>query len=304
MALDISELLDKLPPLPIPGIRSADSIGIDIGTSSVKIVQLKGGPGKYHLVRYSVSAVGGQGGEEKVELSPEEKKAQTTSILKNYRGSGKGIPKNAVSSVSGNSVIVRHVKFSKLTRKELSKTIKAEAEPYIPFNIEEVFIGYHPLKDIVEDGKPKMETVLVAAKQDLVLQRIEILEGAGFKPAVIDVDAFALESVYESTLGGVPPEETALIANIGSSQTNFMIIEKGVSMVVKDSPVAGASITKTIMKNLGVDLPTAEKLKTAHGLLVTAQEKEDALGQGNKEAIGVSNSIASVAKSITIEIKK
>src|SRR4029077_20569533 len=100
---------------------------------------------------------------EKAELTPEEKKAAATNLLRNYRGSGKGIPKNAISSVSGSSVIVRYVKFQKLTRKELSKTIKVEAEPYIPFNVEEVYIGFHPLRDVTEEGKTKMETVLVAA---------------------------------------------------------------------------------------------------------------------------------------------
>lgn len=305
MAFDIAELLDKLPPLPIPGLRSTDSIGIDIGSYSVKIVQLKGAPGKYQLVRWSLIPLQGGGGQaEKPELSPEEKKAAAATVLKNYRGSGKGIPQNAVSSVSGSAVIVRYVKFPKLTRKELSKTIKAEAEPYIPFNVEEVFIGFDPLRDVDEGGKQKMETVLVAAKQELVNQKVEILESAGFKPVVMDVDAFALESAFDSLQEETSKDETVLIANVGSSQTNFVIIEKGIAMNPKDSPVAGNSITKAVMKNLGVDIFAAEKLKIANGLLVTAQEKEAALNEGKKEALGVSNAIASVAKDLSTETKK
>lgn len=306
MAFNLSEFMDKLPALPFPGMSSADSVGIDIGSSSIKIVQLKGSPGKYQIVRWSViplSATAEGEKSEKAELTPEERKANATALLKNYRGSGKGIPKNAISSVSGSSVIVRYVKFQKLTRKELSKTIRVEAEPYIPFNVEEVFIGFHPLRDVMDDGKPKMETVLVAAKQEQVNQRVEILEGAGFKPCVIDVDAFALEAVYDQITEG-SPEETVIIANIGLSQTNFVIVEKGVSMVVKDSPIAGNSINKAIVKNLGVDLRIAERLKLANGLLVTPQEKEAALNEGKKEAVGVSNAISSVAKDLIMEIKK
>ena len=297
MAIDIIELIDKLPPLRIPGMRSTDSIGIDLGTSSIKIVQLKGGPGKYQVARWSVIPVAltADGGGE---LSPEEKKASVTNLLRTYRGTGKGIPKNAVTSVSGNAVIVRYVKFQKLTRKELSKTIKAEAEPYIPFNVEEVYIGFHPLSDVMEDGKQKMETVLVAAKKDFINQRIEILEGAGFKPAVIDVDAFALESVYEASLDG-PANETVLIANIGYAKTNFVILENGVSMVVKDSPVSGSAISKGIMKSLGVDSKTAEKLKLTNGLL-TPEERELA----PKEAQGVADASANVAKDLATEAKK
>ena len=302
MAFDITEVIDKLPPIKIPGLHVADSIGIDIGSYSIKIVQLKGQAGKYHLVRWSVIPIATTSEGEKSELSPEEKKAVIINLLKTYRGSGKGIPKNAVTSVSGNAVIVRYVKFQKLTRKELSKTIRAEAEPYIPFNIEEVFIGFHPLQDVIEDGKQKMETVLVAAKKDFVGQRIEILEGAGFKPAVIDVDAFALESCYEIIKDPMITDETVMVINVGFSKTNFSVIEKGVTMVVKDSPIAGTSVTKAIMKNLGVDSRTAEKLKITNGILISQEQRDEV--QENKEAMNVSEASSAMAKDLAMEAKK
>src|SRR4051794_14328627 len=112
MALDLAELIDKLPPLSIPGLHSNDCIGIDLGQSSIKIVQLKGQPGKYHVARWSVIPLSA---DDKAELSPEERKAVLTSSLRTYRGSGKGIPRSAATSVSGNAVIVRYVKFQKLT---------------------------------------------------------------------------------------------------------------------------------------------------------------------------------------------
>lgn len=304
MAFDITELIDKLPPLKIPGLHSTDSIGIDLGSYSIKIVQLKSQAGKHTLVRWSVIPLITGANAEKGELSPEEKKADIIHLLRSYRGSGKGIPRNAVTSVSGTAVIVRYVKFQKLTRKELSKTVKAEAEPYIPFNIEEVYIGFHPLRDVTEEGKPKMETVLVAAKKDFVNQRIEILESSGFKPAVIDVDAFDLESSYEIFKEPDAPEETVLIANMGYSKTNFVIIEKGFLIVVKDSPISGISLTKGISKNLGVEAPIAEKLKLTHGILYKPEEKETAVSQDNKEALGVSDVATAVVKEIASEIKK
>lgn len=302
MAFDVTQLIEKLPPLKIPGLTSNECIGIDLGTASIKIVQLKGQPGKYQLVRWSVIPLTDS---DKPDASPEEKKASLTSSLRTYRGSGKGIPKNANIAVSGNAVIVRYVKFPKLTRKELSKTIKAEAEPYIPFNVEEVFIGFHPFRDLTEDGKQKMETVLVAAKKDFVTQRIEILEGAGFKASVVDVDAFALETTYESIQDVVPIEETAMIINIGYTKTNFVILEKGISMVVKDSPVAGSSITKAVMKSVGVDQKTAERLKMSYGIFLTQEEKDAAaLHEDKKEAVGVGEATGNVAKDIVTEAKK
>lgn len=303
MAIDLDQLIDKLPALHIPGIHSKDSIGVDIGSSSIKILQLKGLPGKYQLVRWSVIPITGVS--EGAEMSPEEKKAAATSVLKTYRGSGKGIPKNAISSVSGAAVIVRYVKFQKLTRAELSKTIKAEAEPHVPFNIEEAYLGFHPLRDVTEQGKQKMETVLVAAKKDFVNERIAILESAGFKPVIMDIDSFAIETAYEANQEKFPPEETVLIANIGHTKTNFSIIEKGITVVVKDSPISGTTITKAIVKNMGAgtNAATAEKLKYAHGIL-SAEEKTIAQAEGKKEPVAVSDAISAFLKDFSMESRK
>jgi type IV pilus assembly protein PilM len=270
-------------------------------------VQLTLKEGKQELVRWSVIPLISNfepQTPEAPELSPEEKKAIVISLLKKYHSSGKKIPKNAITSVAGNTVIVRYVKFPKLTRKELSKTIKVEAEPYIPFNIEEVYISFQPLNDILEDNKQKMGTVLVAAKKEFVNQKIEILESAGFKPAVIDLDAFALESTYELTQDQWPSEESVLVVNIGYSKTNFVIIEKGTSTIVKDSPIAGLVFKKNIMKILQTDSATAEKLKVEYGILLTQEEKDLALKQDNKEALGVSEAGTAMLKELSSEIKK
>lgn len=301
MALDVTEFIEKLPPIRIPGLHSTESIGIDLGSSSIKIVQIKNVNNKCELIRWAILPVAFMAEGDKTESSPEEKMASITSILKNYYGTGKKIPKIAITSVSGSSVIVRYVKLPKLNRKELDKALKTEAEPYIPFNIEEVFIAVYPLRDIVEDGKPKMEAVLVAAKKDFVNQRIQILEQAGFKVSVIDVDAFAIESAHEANLEALPKEETVLVANMGFSKTNFLILDKGVSIVVKDSPISGQVMNKAIMKSSLADFRTAEKLKILYGI-VPKQAAETT--QIPKEVSEVSDAILLVLKDFVAEAKK
>ena len=301
MALDVTELIEKLPPIRIPGLHSTESIGIDLGSSSIKIIQIKNVKNQLELIRWAILPVSFMSEGEKTELSPEEKMANITSILKNYYGTGKKMPKNAVTSVSGSSVIVRYVKLPKLTRKELDIALKTEAEPYIPFNIEEVFIAVHPLRDIVEDGKPKMETVLAAAKKDFVNQRIQILEQAGFKVSVIDVDAFAIESAVEANLESPPKEETVLVANMGFTKTNFSILEKGVSLVVKDSPISGQIMNKAIMKSSLADFRTAEKLKILYGI---APKQATETTPIPKEISEVSDAILAVLKDFVSEAKK
>ena len=305
MALDVTELIDKLPPIRIPGLHSTESIGIDLGSSSIKIVQLKNINNKLHLVRWAILPVAIMAEGDKTEISPEEKMANMTSTLKNYYGTGKKMVKNVATSVAGTSVIVRYVKLPKLNQKELDKAIKTEAEPYIPFNIEEVFIAYYPLRDVTEEGKTKMETVLVAVKKDYVNQRIQILEQAGFKAKVIDVDAFTLEGVFEVNQESPCKEETVLIANIGFSKTNFLILEKGVAAVVKDSPISGQAMNKAIMKATLADFRTAEKLKILYGIAPkqtspAAPEAEPA----SKEVSEVSDAILSVLKDFISEAKK
>src|SRR5947207_894638 len=118
-------------------------------------------------------------------------------LLRDFVLQDKSAPKTAAISVSGNSVIVRYVKLPKLTRAELQQTIQFEAEPYIPFAIPEVNMSFHILGDVMEEGQPKMETVLVAAKKELIEQRLEVLTTVGLRPVVVDVDAFTLENAYE-----------------------------------------------------------------------------------------------------------
>src|SRR3989338_379263 len=301
MALDLTELIDKLPPLKIPYLHSNETIGIDLGSSSIKIAQLKKAKeGNLELVRWAILPLSQPGEGEKVELNPEEKKAFAIQSLKSYRGSGKKIPKNACTAVAGTSIIVRYVKFPKIVPKEFIKNIKKEAESYIPFNIEEVYLTYFPLRNIQEDGKELTETVLVAAKKDFINQKIEILESSGFKASVVDIDAFALEAIYTLTQDKTPIEEIVLVSNIGHQKTNFVIIEKGVSVVVKDSPISGNSIEKLIMKNLLVDSKVAEKLKLAHGLMLNTEEKEAA----GKEGQTVSDAILMTMKDFISETKK
>ena len=142
----------KLPSLHF--LRSKEMLGIDLGSTSLKIVQISGGK----LVRCYYKELDPK--DAAPELPVAEKSAALVSLLQSFFAEEKGAPKVGAVSISGNSVIVRYVKLPKLPREELEKTIQFEAEPYIPFSIPEVNIGFHILGDVIEDGQSKMETVL------------------------------------------------------------------------------------------------------------------------------------------------
>jgi len=278
-----------------------DILGIDIGTYSIKGIQLKNVGGKWSLVRWFIIP---EPEEVQIgEINPNEKKKIISDILRNYLSENKIKIRNVVTSVSGSSVIVRYVKFPKMTKEELSKNIYFEAEPYIPFDIREVNLGFYILGDIVEEGQKKTETVLVAAKKSIIQDKIDILTQAGLQPVIIDVDAFALESCYEVNHDPLQ-NEIVIILNIGANITNMSIIENGVSKVVRDIFIGGSSFTKALQKNLNCTYKNAEDLKRKYPLLVTSEDKEKALAENNREMLQVSNILIEICHDLLSELHR
>ncbi len=165
-------------------------------------------------------------------------------------------------------------------------------------------MGFHILSELTEEGQKKMETVLVAAKKEAIASRVGILEALKLKPMMIDVDSFALEAVYERTKDAGAGGGATLLLNIGHSVTNLSIIEEGVTRVVRDVLISGSTFTKAIMKALQCDAGKAGKAKKEHGLITDPEEKEKALQAGNREALGVSQAVATVMKDLVAELHR
>ncbi len=273
--------------------KKQDVIGIDIGTYAIKLVCLKGSPGQWSLVRWSVIPYG-----EDLPLDTPlmDRRSQAVAALQDYLRTADLPIKKVATSVSGNSVIVRYVKMAKMPAAELAKSLKFEAEPYIPFNIEEVNLGFSILGEIVEEGQSQMETVLVAAKKDSVDLRVEMLKEAGLQPIIMDVDAFALESAYEA-LYPPPQSDTVLFMNIGANFTNMSIIEKGTSRVVRDVFIAGNTFTKAIQTQFQCDVRTAEQKKIAYGILQNESNPD-------VEAQQVVEVMLPVARDLLVEVQR
>jgi type IV pilus assembly protein PilM len=273
-------------------------LGVDIGNYSVKLVCFA--EEKKVLVLKDWGCVPLS---IKPDVPPEEKRAIISEEIKNYLKK-KGIEaRRAAASVSGNSVIVRYVKLPRLAKKELDLTINVEAEPFIPFDINDVSLTYSILNDITEEGEPKMETVLVAAKKEAVQDKIDMLEGAGLDPVIVDVDSFALESMY-SKAGPGGETGAVLLLNIGHKVTNLSIVTSGVTRVVRDIFIAGATFDKAIGKALKTDPATAAEIKKKYSLLVSDDDKEHAIEAFNKEWINLSRAASGVLKDLYTEVSR
>lgn len=276
-----------------------DIVAVDVGGYSVKVVLLKQEGASLTLKAWGHLPIGA-----KAEASPDERKIAIVNSLRGFLVE-KGVSvRDAATSLSGNSVIVRYVKFPRLTKTELQATLATEAEPFIPFDINEVQLGFHILSEIMEEGQKKMETVLVAAKKELVSARIEILQGAGFTPAIIDVDSFALENVHEKTRDPKEGPAATLYLNIGHTVTNLSIVENGVTRVVRDVFISGQTMSKAVAKAFQCEGPKADELKKQYGVIVDPAEKEKALADGSREALGVSQAIGQVARDLVGEVHR
>ncbi|HUT85778.1 MAG TPA: type IV pilus assembly protein PilM, partial [Elusimicrobiales bacterium] len=173
-------------------------------------------------------------------------------------------------SVGGSSVIVRYVAISHTNKQDIKKILVSEAEPFIPFEISDVNLDCHLLGDIKQGKQTKTEIILIAAKQDLVKSKIDLLNSAKLQPVVVDIDAFAIENLCQKL--NIRGEESGVIVlNIGNRVTNLSIIEKGLTRVVRDIMISGQYFTKAIARECDIDFDKAENLKKEFGVGVGEQ---------------------------------
>lgn len=188
-------------------------VGLDIGSSAIKLVQLKESKGRYSLQKFGVKLLdpemivdGTVMDEERVVSSIRELIEETG--VKN---------KQVAISISGHAVIVKKINLPPMPDEELPGQVKLAAEQYIPFDINEVNIDFHVLPpDSPPDEQGDMAVILVAAKKDKINELTELVKAAGLVPMVMDVDAFAIENMHAVSYPMGQDEVTALV-NIGAS---------------------------------------------------------------------------------------
>ncbi len=260
--------------------RKKQLLGLDIGSSYVKLVELKEGKGKrYQLVNVGVEPIPTQS---IVDGGIMDSFAVSEAIRTLYERLGVKNSKVAIS-VSGNGVIIKKITLPKMDMEELNDQIRFEAEQYIPFEIDEVNIDYEVV-DATEDDQ--MDVVLVAAKKDVVSDYTSVVVQAGLEPVVVDVAAFALQNAYEYNSMLDQDVITALL-NIGASSTNINIILGNKSIFWRDLSVGGNLFTQNIQKELGIDYESAEQLKKGQSVEgITFDSVIPIIDQTSEELIG------------------
>jgi type IV pilus assembly protein PilM len=229
-------------------------MGMDIGSSGVKLIELESHGGKYRLKRFGYAPVPS----EAIVQGSFMNASGISDAIREACESGGFKAKEVATSVSGHAVIVKRISLPSQSADELDETIKWEAEQYIPFDINEVHIDYHVLQEDTIDGQ--MDVVLVAAKKDLIDDYQSVISDAGLSLAIIDVDAFALGNMYEQNYDPSFDSAVALV-DIGASVININVMNGLVPVFTRDITSAGNLYTEEIQKTLGISFEEAEKIK-------------------------------------------
>lgn len=234
--------------------KKKNVIGVDIGSSAIKIVELKDTKKGYQLVNYGIAPIPS----EVIVDGAIMDSFAIVEAIKNLLAEKKIKTKDAVISVSGHSVIIKKITLPAMTEEELEESIQWEAEQYIPFPIGDVNMDFHILE--MATRQPQMDVLIVAVKKDMINDYTAVMSEAGLNTVVADVDSFALENMYCINYD-VTPEETVALVNLGANVININILKGGTSTLTRDVSVGGRQITNEIQKHLGVSFEDAEILK-------------------------------------------
>jgi type IV pilus assembly protein PilM len=255
------------------------SIGLDIGSSYLKIVQLKDTKGNYELELFDI-----------LPLPPELivdgsiiDSLRLVDSLKDLLQRSKPKTKDAVISIAGHSsVIIKRVTLPEMSEEELSESIKFEAEQYIPFDIDEVNLDFQILGPKEEPGN--MDVILVAVKKDIINEYISVVKEAGFNPLIVDVNPFALENIYEINYQ-IEPDRNVAIVNIGASTINMNVLKGGISVFTRDSAVGSNLHTEALQRDFNLTYEAAERLKQGETIENVSPEDALAVIEGVSEEI-------------------
>jgi type IV pilus assembly protein PilM len=238
--------------------KKKDLIGIDIGSTSVKLVKLKGTIGNYEIENIGIAPLPS---EAIVDNTLMDSSAVVDALRYLFDGLGMTTLKDAASSVSGNSVIIRKISLAAMSSEELEDEIQWEAEQYIPFDINDVNIDFQMLEPD-ENDPSRMYVLLVASKKDIVNDYQSVFAEAGLKLELIDVDVFAVQNAFEMNYDP-DPEEVCALVNIGANTMNINVVKGGMSLFTRDVQMGGGLYTEEIQKKMAISSEAAERLKVS-----------------------------------------
>lgn len=238
--------------------RTKAVVGLDIGSSAIKAVELKPSGKGYKVVAYASEPLPP---DSIVDGAIIDSTAVADAIRRLFDSTKAFNAKEVCASLSGNAVIVKKITLPVMTETELDESIYWEAEQYIPFDIQDVNLDYQILDPGTgPESRGSMDVLLVAAKREKIGDYTSVIAQAGKTPIIVDVDAFALQNAYEVNYG-LEPGKVVVLLNAGASAINVNILQGDQSVFTRDVSMGGNAYTEAVQKELDLPFESAEQLK-------------------------------------------
>ncbi|MDY0361569.1 MAG: type IV pilus assembly protein PilM [Desulforegulaceae bacterium] len=265
--------------------RKNQLIGLDIGTSSLKIAEIHNTKKGLFLKKIAVEKFSPD-----VFSDGEPKDPQhLSSLIRDAFMRNKIGNKNVAMSIGGYSAIVKPITITAKEDQDIHNLVFEEAEHYIPFDISEVSIDYQIMGEL-DQNPNQLSVLLVAAKNDMINKYVSIAENAGLNPVVMDIDAFAVQNIFEIN---EPDVENAVLINVGANKISLNVVNNRKSVFMREVAMGSFEITQAIMSlNSDLTLEEAEKIKA--GSIAS-----DKVGR-----LDVEQAIAVVSKEWCVEIER
>lgn len=239
--------------------RSRNLVGLDIGDSSIKVVELKEqGKGRgYELLRLGWEPLSS---EAIVDGQIMDAQLVTETIQRLFQRCKIKNSTPVATALCGHHVIVKRISLPVMSDAELAESIHWEAEQYIPFDIDDVNLDYQILEGSSLSGEGNMDVLLAAAKRDKINDYVGVVNQAGLNPQAVDIASFAMQNAFEANYDFEPDQVVALV-DIGSAVSSISVLHGGSSVYWRDINIGGNKYTDAIQKELNLSADQAEQLK-------------------------------------------
>src|SRR4030081_266837 len=260
------------------GMGSKTIVGLDGGSSSIKAVELRKTRAGIEVAHLGLEPLAS----DIVVDSMIVDSGTVSSAISKLFNENEIKTKAVATAVSGHSVIVKKISLPSMSDQELAETIEKEAASHIPFDLADVSLDYQILSE--DPASPQMDVLLVAVKKDKILNYTNVLSLAGKAPAIVDIDAFALQNCYEYNYNPSPDSTVALL-NLGASVMNINIVKGTTPLITRDVSVGGNQYTDSLQKELDLSFDDAETLKLGNKVGTVSEDAKAPILQQVTEII-------------------
>lgn len=268
--------------MPLFGSKKLSYLGVDLGGSSIKLVELRNEGGRPRLVTYGYV----ERATDIVKSDSKEMQKEVIYILKELVKKSHASILKVISALPSFSVFSSIISLPAMSKKDLVSAVRWEAKKFVPMPLEEMILDWEVLKegqDAKKEGnkslkekeeKPKdkkgnIRVLLTAAPKNLVMRYVDIFKEANLQLIGLETGAFALErSLIGHDLSPI------MVIDIGSLATTIMVFSEGIPILNRSIDVGGETITNTIVNTLNIDPARAEQFKRDYGISLAGQEME------------------------------